>query len=248
MREIRTQQELMLALIAFIANKFPQNAVLKGGMSMRATFNCRRHTADIDWTFIPFKSKKPAFDKLEKEIETLDYVRITGKGMHSTNGFFEVSLKSRPEIRTRIEFSAEKECPAIPVSGTEFAASVDLPGFILNVISPSVAMSNKLAAWLERDEIKDIYDIYYYAISGIIPDMGVLEKRLSKINYQRKSRLPKSLSFSEFLSLLIERIKGLNERDMESLSSILPANELYSLKQKIQSSISRMIFEIENRG
>ena len=247
MREIRTQQELMAALIAFVADKFPQNAVLKGGMSMKAAFNCKRHTADIDWTFIPFKSKKPVFEKLEKEIETLDYVRITGKGMHSTNGFIEVSLKSRSGIRTRIEFSAEEECPAIPVSGTEFAASVDLPGFILNVISPPVAMSNKLAAWLERDEMKDIYDIYYYAISGIVPDMGVLKKRLSKINYQRKTRLSKTLSFSEFLSLLLERVNGLSDKEMESLSPILPANELPSLKQKIQSAISRMAFGIENR-
>ncbi len=133
----------------------------------------------------------------------------------------------------------------IPVSGTEFAASVDLPGFILNVISPPVAMSNKLAAWLERDEMKDIYDIYYYAISGIVPDTGVLRKRLSKINYQRKTRLSKTLSLSEFLSLLLERVNGLSDKEMESLSPILPANELPSLKQKIQSAISRMAFGIE---
>ena len=108
-------------------------------------------------------------------------------------------------------------------------------------------MSNKLAAWLERDEMKDIYDIYYYAISGIVPDMGVLKKRLSKINYQRKTRLSKTLSFSEFLSLLLERVNGLSDKEMESLSPILPANELPSLKQKIQSAISRMAFGIENR-
>jgi predicted nucleotidyltransferase component of viral defense system len=247
MKEIRTQQELMAALIAFIADKFPQNAVLKGGMSMKAAFNCRRHTADIDWTFIPFKSKKPVFEKIEKEIETLDYVRITGKGMRSTNAFFEISLKSRPEIRTKIEFSTEEECPTIPVSGSEFANSVDLPGFILNIISPPVAMSHKLAAWLERDEIKDIYDTYYYTISGIIPDIGVLKKRLFKVNYQRKTRLPKKMTISGFLSLLLERVKGLSEKDMQSLSPILPANELPSLKQKIQSAISRLAFEIENR-
>ena len=76
--------------------------------------------------------------------------------------------------------------------------------------------------------------------------MGVLKKRLLKINYQRKTLLSKTMSISEFLSLLLERVNGLSDKEMESLSPILPANELPSRKQKIQSAISRMAFGIEN--
>ncbi|MDP2815332.1 MAG: nucleotidyl transferase AbiEii/AbiGii toxin family protein [Rectinemataceae bacterium] len=245
MMEIRTQDELMAALMAFIAEKFPQNAILKGGMSMRATFNCRRLTADIDLTFVPFKSKKPVFNMIEKALGTLDYARITRKGMRSTNAFFELALTSRPDITVIIEFSVEENCPAIPLSGASFAEKLNLPGFIMNVIDPSVAMANKMAAWLERDEMKDIYDIYFYAISGIRPDMDILKTRLSKINYQRKTTLPKKMDNGALLSLLLERVMNLTNKEIDSLSPILPADEIISLRQKLQAAINRLVFDLK---
>ena len=57
MIEAKTQQSLMVWLINFIADKFGNSAILKGGMELRL-LDCPRFTNDLDFIFVPYSSKK----------------------------------------------------------------------------------------------------------------------------------------------------------------------------------------------
>ena len=57
MLEITTIESLLIYLINLFSEKFPQSAILKGGMCLRL-LDCPRLTNDVDYTFIPFRSKK----------------------------------------------------------------------------------------------------------------------------------------------------------------------------------------------
>ncbi len=47
------------------------------------------------------------------------------------------------------------------------------------------------------------------------------------------------------LSLLLKRVTNLTGKDLDSLSPILPADEIVSLRQKIQAAINRLVFELK---
>jgi len=51
MPDIKTTEDLMLFLINLFGEKYPQSAILKGGMALRL-LDCPRFTNDLDYIFI----------------------------------------------------------------------------------------------------------------------------------------------------------------------------------------------------
>ena len=77
---INKEQALLAKIIDLFARKFDKNAILRGGMVLRI-LGSQRLTSDLDYVFVPYKSKKdiiPEILNCLKSIEgaTFDYTLI----------------------------------------------------------------------------------------------------------------------------------------------------------------------------
>lgn len=241
MDNIRTQEDLQIFLIHFLGKIFPQNAILKGGMAMKLLLNCPRYTNDLDYIFVPFKSRKPVLKQLCEALSTVDFLTITATHQHSSTFVIEIQTNTEPEISAAIEFNVQLECNRVPVSTRRLALIIQQPGQLVNVTNPQEAMAHKIAAWLERDLMRDLYDIYFFVQSGFSPDKKTLEDRLSNINNLNKRRkLPKKMEIGDLAELLKKRLLALTDSEIDTLGAILPQDEIILLKTQLKPTLNRL--------
>jgi len=241
MDNIRTQEDLQIWLIHFLGEKFPQNAILKGGMAMKLLLNCPRYTNDLDYIFVPFKSRKPVMKQLCEALSTMNFLIIAATRQHSNTFVIEVQTNTEPKVSTAIEFNVQLECNRIPVSTKRLASIIQMSSQLVNVTNPQEAMSHKIAAWLERDLMRDLYDMYFFVQSGFVPDRKTLESRLSNINNLNKRRkLPKKMTLGDLAELLKERLANLTDDEIDSLCAILPQDEVILLKTQLRPTLNRL--------
>ena len=242
MPDITTVESLMIFLINTFSEKFPQSAILKGGMCLRL-LDCPRWTNDIDYVFIPFNSKK---DILKSVLAVLDEI----------NGLtYEYSMNSKclririryGELSTQIEANVAKHCSSTSISTAGLARQYGLLGKVIQVTSYDVAMANKLAAWNERSLIRDLYDLYFlYTMVKAMPNMTILEKRLKKVASTPRNKNPRQMTFDQLLSKLRDRLASLSAEDMLELADYLPNNELQGLEIKIRAQLLQLCDAIED--
>jgi len=242
MPDITSVEGLMIFLINTFSETFPQSAILKGGMCLRL-LDCPRLTNDIDYVFVPYRSKK---DILKGVTDLLD--RIDGLS-------YEYSMNSKclrirvqyGELSTQIEANVAREYPATSVSTAALSRQQGLLGRVVQVSSYDVSMANKLAAWNERSLVRDLYDLYFlYAMVKAKPDMALLEKRLQKVASTPRNRNPNRMTLDQFLAKLRDRLASLSADDIRlELSDYLPANELQGLETKIRVQLLLLCDEIE---
>lgn len=243
MPEITTNEGLMIFLINLFAEKFPQSAILKGGMSLRL-LECPQLTNDIDYIFIPFKSKKDIVAEiisLLDEIENLDY-------QYSLNSKCLRIKISYGEFATQIEANVAMECPTTSISTTSIARENGLLGQVVQVVSYETAMANKLAAWNERHLVRDLFDLYfYYSRVRVMPDTTVLRERLKKISSNLRNKNPKSMTLMQLIGKLKKRLESLSADDMLEIADYMPSDELSGLEIKIRTQLLQLCSQLEDQ-
>ena len=178
---INSTEEFMAIAMDKIAMSFPENAILKGGMSLRLV-DSPRGTNDLDYVFIPFKSKKDIVDILISALEEIPNVTIK----HSLNSKCLRIILTSNNISIQIESNVMKECPSVILSTQLLSKKYGIAPKIIKIMSWDVALSNKIAAWCERRLIRDIYDIYFiFSILQEKPNLDVLKKRFSNLSINR---------------------------------------------------------------
>ena len=217
MPDIKTVEGLMIFLINTFSEKFPQSAILKGGMCLRL-LDCPRLTNDIDYVFIPYSSKK---DILHGVLAVLDEI----------NGLsYEYSINSKclrirvqyGELRTQIEANVAEEYPATSLSTTAISRQQGLLGRIVQVASYDVAMANKLAAWNERRLPRDLYDIYFLSARLKAEcDTAILDQRLQAMcSRLPRQRAKKSISRADFVVQLREAVETLDQARVRAVGGV----------------------------
>ncbi len=101
-------------------------------------------------------------------------------------------------------------------------------------------MAHKLAAWLERGLVRDLYDVYFMReMLGVSPDLDTLRTRLGRISYQRGHKGgPRSMDISAFATVLRECADSLNaSRVTQELQGMLAAEELPGLELKLRKAV-----------
>ncbi len=238
-----TQDGLFLWVLHRFAEVFEEHAVLKGGIALRL-FECLRTTTDIDYVFVPFRSKAdiaPRIARVLREIEGGAVTIITHSKM--------VRATLRVDAAAiQIEANVELQCPTTAVPTAHFATSQGQPSRIVRVMSLDYALANKLAAWNERRLLRDLYDTYFLGTRlGATPDLARLDRRLAKI----ESRLPriakqKKMTRHEFATELREAVANLDERALrDELAPVLPPDELVGLVPRIRSAVIRLAERLE---
>jgi predicted nucleotidyltransferase component of viral defense system len=233
-----TQDELFLWIMHRFAEVFEEHAVIKGGMVLRL-LDSPRHTVAIDYVFVPFSSKKEIVNRIDKVLHEIEGAVIKIE-LHSKMLRADLRVDDTAIV---IEANVATECEAIPMATGGFARSVGHPSQIVRIMSPSVSLAHKIAAWNERRLLRDLYDCYFLASrAGASPNLDVLDLRLAKM----QSRLPglkklHSMTRSRLADELLQATTHLSDSDLEhELAGILPPEELAGLAIRIRVSVERI--------
>ena len=235
------KQEAMLArVIDQFAARFDKRAVLRGGMVLRV-LGCERMTNDVDYVFVPFRSKKDVLDEVLEALREIPGAEIR----HSMNSKCLRLVVTVDSVSIQIEIKTAMEMPVAALSNRSLAQVHGLPPRLIAVVDYPYALADKMAAWNERRLVRDVHDIWFYLKMGVRPDARRLSARLAKPVYSRlvppDERFPGG-GMTAFFRFLSERVQALDDRVIaESLQDFLPPDELPGLSMRFRAEMAKLL-------
>lgn len=234
---------LFLWVLHRFAEVFEEHAVLKGGIALRL-YDCPRSTTDVDYVFVPFRSKTEIVGRIERVLREVDGAKVH---IAAHSKMVRASLQIEG-VGIQIEANVSQECDSTAMPTADFARSLGQPSRIVRVMAPDTSLAHKLAAWNERRLLRDLYDAWFLSTRiGAKPDRAVLDKRLGKI----ESRHPavagkKKMKRAEFAAELRAAAESIDERAMrQELAPLLPPGELPGLLPRLRGAIVRLAEQLE---
>ncbi|MHC4873168.1 MAG: nucleotidyl transferase AbiEii/AbiGii toxin family protein [Planctomycetota bacterium] len=236
-KEVNNTEGLLIWLMGYFAGKFRNHAILKGGMVLRL-LNCPRSTNDLEYLFIPYKSKKEIRPMLEKALQEI------------ANSSYDLTMDSKclriffsyENIKVQMEATVTEKCEVEALSNTNLGQRYKLNPLLINVQKRNIALAHKIAAWNERNLYRDLFDIYFFvSVLGVQPDINTLNQRLKQV---QKGRVNKGaeMSLSELCDNLIKARENISAEAIAiELKPLLPENELSGLDLKIRVAIEQLL-------
>lgn len=242
MTTLKELEKLLLEIIHLMSQKYANNAILKGGMQLRL-MNSPRHTNDVDYVF-PEKTSRKTLLKELKTLFTKNNITIINESLNSRGLVLSVE---KNKIRAAIEISIVNHLNCAPeqITTDSLANQFYIPAHIVTVMNLKEAFSHKIAASLERNLIRDLYDITIFEPLTTF-DSETLKTRLKKLTILRKK--PISISFAEAAKLLKKRTEKLTQRDIvEELAGVVPETFLQANGEKIiKSTVFKLCQQLEH--
>jgi len=236
---IEKEQALLAQIIDLFAQRFDRNAVLCGGMVLRI-LGSPRLTNDLDYAFIPFKSKKDIVVDIINCLKQIPGAEIR----HSINSKCLRVIITVGDTSVQVEAKTAMKIATSTTSTRLLSPLFNLPPRTIKILDFPLAMANKMAAWNERRLIRDLYDIWFFCRMNIRPDEDTLNKRLFKPDYSRavkKSEYFKGSSTDDFFDLLRNMCASLKDSDIEKeLSDYLPAHEIAGLSDMFRAAFATL--------
>jgi predicted nucleotidyltransferase component of viral defense system len=234
-----SEQALIARVLDLFAQRFAKRAVLRGGMVLRI-LGSPRYTNDLDYIFVPYKSKKDLVPDVLACLRRIERATIS----HSFNSKCLRVVLTVGGTTIQIEAKAAMTARTSMASTRAFAREFNLPPRMVCIAEHSVALANKLAAWNERRLIRDLYDIWFFLQMGIAPDRETLESRLMNPDYSRlvskKDRFPSS-TVSEFYEFIRLRVSTLTDAEIgESMADYLPPDEIGGLAMQFRAALAKL--------
>jgi predicted nucleotidyltransferase component of viral defense system len=233
------EQALMAKVLDCLARKFDKQAVLRGGMVLRI-LGSPRLTNDLDYVFVPYKSKKeiiPGILDCLKSIEgaSVDYT-LNSKCLRVVLTTSTATIQIEAKVAMHVKTST--------TSTKLFSPQFNLPPRIIPVADYSEALANKMAAWNERRLIRDIYDIWFFLQMNVRPDFPTLETRLKAPCYSRlinKRDYFQGETPQEFFDFLRSKVALLSDKEItEALSDTLRPEETTGLSMMFRAALARL--------
>lgn len=236
MADVENREEFLLKIIHLVAKTYKNQVVLKGGMLLRL-MNSPRQTQDVDFVMTRKLSRKAVADELAERLKkdgvTVDRVRLNSRG-----AFIDVRGLG---TRAQIEISVVKElnCPSEQMTTAALARNFQIPPQVITVMSRPESYSHKIAAALERRNLRDLYDISLFEADTAF-DEKTLKKRLSELSILRAK--PVSIAFRDAAKRLKKRIEDVTQKDFErELKGWLPDAHLNNLYALVRASVARLV-------
>jgi hypothetical protein len=144
------------------STKVLEPLVFGGGSMLRLCHELNRYSVDLDFWFIKRTPQKKYFDNIQKAFEK-DY-EITDAEIKHYTLLFELRSVEYPK-RLKIEIRRElKECDyQKKIAFSRFGTKQVL----LNAHTLEQTMENKIQAFLDREEIRDCFDIEFLVRRGV---------------------------------------------------------------------------------
>ena len=236
---VEQEQALIARVLDVFAQQFGKRAVLRGGMVLRI-LGSPRFTNDLDYVFVPYKSKKDIVSEVVECLQTIDGAKI---GYSINSKCLRVVLTAH-QATIQVEAKVAMTARTSMASTRLFSRQFSLPPRMVCITEHSVALANKLAAWNERRLIRDLYDIWFFLQMRITPDKETLEPRLRRPSY---SRLVKEAdrftgtTTAEFYEFIRRHVSKLTDAEIEgSLSDYLPPEETKGLAMQFSAALTRL--------
>lgn len=233
------KEKLMIELIHFLSEQFPNQAILKGGMVLRL-LDCPRFTNDLDYIFVPFESKNDVNSLILNALN-----KLTGISYQSSiNSTCIRYLLCRDDTQIQLEVNVSDTCKSEPLSTSTFAQKNGYFPRIIRVMDYRVALSHKIAAWNERGLIRDLYDISFFTVVlSIVPDLEILKNRLKSVKYRNKNAYRKKEMTIGELSVKLELVADqLTQLAIEEeLRDYFSSNELAGVDKRIKTGLYKLI-------
>jgi predicted nucleotidyltransferase component of viral defense system len=180
MRDLIKQEQFELEVLERLqSRKLLNNLVLGGGTMLRLCFGLNRFSVDLDFWIIKNIDTNKLFSDLEKYLSQFYVIR------DATNKFytllFEIKSKDFPRS-LKIEIRKEKK--KIKTEQAIAYSKYSNMQVFLKIISLEEMMKAKIAALLERKEIRDVFDMEFLLKKGIGLDTSpqVMKKLLEQID------------------------------------------------------------------
>lgn len=233
------QQRLLAEVLDLFARRFDKHAVLRGGMVLRI-LGCERLTNDLDYVFVPYRSKKDITGDVLEALRSLPGVILS----HTLNSkCLRVSIV-RGEVSIQVEAKTALEVNSQTLSTGSLARLFNLPPRLIRVVDYPVALADKMAAWNERRLMRDLYDIWFFLRMGVRPDESQLSERLRKPEYSRLVKTSEHFSgksVADFYGFLRTHANTLSDATIAAeLKDFLRADELAGLSMRFRAEFAKL--------
>ena len=237
---IPREQELIAKVLDIFAQKFNKKAVLRGGMVLRI-LGSQRFTNDLDYIFVPYKSKKDIIGDILECLSALQGVELH----HELNSKCLRVFLTLEGVTIQIESKVAMDVKSMAVSTKLVSQEFNLPPRIIHIVDLNVALADKMAAWNERRLIRDIYDIWFFLQMKAKPDLPTLEKRLAKPSYSKfvgaKERF-QGKTCEDFYSFIRDAVNDLDDQQIRNeLADYLPVAEIDGLSLLFKSAFAHLL-------
>ena len=231
MENFKSTEELLAWVVNFFAAEFGNHAIIRGGMALRL-LNSPRYTNDIDYVFVPFSSKKEIRPLVEQKLSKVNglvfNITLNSKVMNVNIHYLSQNCQ--------IEINVENEYQSLTASSSPLASLYGMPARIVRIADLSIAFAHKIAAWNERELLRDLFDIYLYrAILKVEPNLEILQKRLANVRIYPKAKPARNIR--ELKKKLLVAANELNEQKIQELKPLLPEAELAGLHLRIAAAV-----------
>lgn len=244
---MRNATEHLLAKIMLLLGRTLQDRlVLKGGMLLRL-LQSPRTTQDIDYVLRSTASKKIESAAIRKALEQMPTLVIRQERLNS-RGIFLTVCDTATDTMAAIEINVHPGTALPPgaTASTPLTQAYRMPNQIITTMALPEALAHKIAATLERDVVRDLYDI-----SILEPltsfDRPTLTARLARLCIDRAK--PIAVDIPTAATMLRDKIAALTEERLQvELSPLLPPDHLPGLIHIIGNTTRRVIQSMEYGG
>ena len=237
---IEKEQRLLATVLDLFARKFDRKAVLRGGMVLRV-LGSPRLTNDLDYVFVPYRSKRQIVDEIVTCLRSIEGADLT----YSLNSKCLRVVLTVDQTSIQIEAKVAMDLATTPTSTRLFATQFNLPPRIIHVVDTNVALADKMAAWNERRLVRDIYDVWFLLQMNATPDTATLEQRLRQPAYSRllkKQDYFPGRTVSEFYDFMRAKVSELSEEQITTeLSDYLLPEETAGLSLLFMAALAKLV-------
>lgn len=236
----KEREILLLQLMHTVADTFKDTAVLKGGMYLRL-LKSRRMTQDIDYVFKTKESRKIIAPRLKQAVER-EGISVKNTRLNSRGIIMRVE-KNGALAMIEISIADKLNCPTEKTTTSALADQYEMSSRVITVMSLAESYAHKIAASLERSNMRDLYDLSIY--QPLTPfDQPTLKKRLSSLQVNRGKK--EAIGFQEAASRLKKRLLELTPENLErELLGLVDDGFMQGGVTIIKSCVSRLCQELQ---
>lgn len=177
MRDLIKQEQFELEVLERLnSKKFLNYLVFGGGTMLRLCFGLNRFSVDLDFWIIKDIDTSKLFIDLKEYLSQFYTMKDANNKFYTL--LFEIKSKDYPRS---LKIEIRKETKTIKVEQAIAYSKHSNTQVFLKVVSLKEMMKAKIAAFLERKEIRDVFDIEFLLKKGISMDVSnQIQKKIIK--------------------------------------------------------------------
>lgn len=184
------EKDYLLELLLFFLSDHKRELVFKGGTALYKFHGLNRFSEDLD---LDMQRKNFKLNReVGKVLRKFQLLSMNGTQFdmeehgNETNARFSIRgplYDGRKESMTRITLNlSSRERPVHHELRSLYPVYNEIPSFDIPVLDANEIAAEKIRCIIERDKPRDIYDLWFLSRRGFIPDVDLVNRKLSLNN------------------------------------------------------------------